>query len=83
MPSYPASLVPNLAQGSDTKRRPTSKQLRCARAHHRRLKEDAEVSTRDLDTIEAELRLLAAVRQSIYEHGGEPSSRQRISNAAL
>lgn len=31
---------------------------------------------RDLDTIDAELRLLAAVRRSIREHGGEPSSRQ-------
>jgi hypothetical protein len=30
---------------------------------------------RDLDTIDSELRLLAAVRWSI-EHGGEPSSRQ-------
>jgi hypothetical protein len=31
---------------------------------------------RDLDTIDAELRLLAAVRWSIREQGGEPSSRQ-------
>jgi hypothetical protein len=31
---------------------------------------------RDLETIDAELRLLAAVRQSIREHGGVPSSRQ-------
>jgi hypothetical protein len=31
---------------------------------------------RDLDTIDSELRLLAAVRWSIREHGGEPSSRQ-------
>jgi len=30
---------------------------------------------RDLDTTDAELRLLAAVRWSIREHGGEPSSR--------
>jgi hypothetical protein len=30
---------------------------------------------RDLDTIDSELRLLAAVRWSIREHGGEPSSR--------
>jgi hypothetical protein len=30
---------------------------------------------RDLDTIDAELRLLAAVRWSIREHGGRPSSR--------
>ena len=29
---------------------------------------------RDLDTIHSELRLLAAVRRSICEHGGEPSS---------
>jgi hypothetical protein len=31
---------------------------------------------RDLDTIDSELRLLVAVRWSIREHGGEPSSRQ-------
>lgn len=31
---------------------------------------------RDLDTIDSELRLLAAVRWSIREHGAEPSSRQ-------
>jgi hypothetical protein len=31
---------------------------------------------RDLDTIDSELRLLAAVRWSMSEHGGEPSSRQ-------
>jgi hypothetical protein len=31
---------------------------------------------RDLDTIDSELGLLAAVRRSIREHGGEPSSRQ-------
>jgi hypothetical protein len=30
----------------------------------------------DLETIDSELRLLAAVRRSIREHGGEPSSRQ-------
>jgi hypothetical protein len=30
---------------------------------------------RDLDTIDSELRLLAAVRWSIREHSGEPSSR--------
>jgi hypothetical protein len=30
----------------------------------------------DLDTIDSGLRLLAAVRWSIREHGGEPSSRQ-------
>jgi hypothetical protein len=32
--------------------------------------------TRDRDTIESELRLLAAVRRSIHEYGGKPSSRQ-------
>ena len=31
---------------------------------------------RDRDTIDAELRLLAAVRRSIRDHGGEPSNRQ-------
>jgi len=31
---------------------------------------------RDADVIESEPRLLAAVRWSIREHGGEPSSRQ-------
>jgi hypothetical protein len=31
---------------------------------------------RDHDTIAAALRLLAAVRWSIRQHGGEPSSRQ-------
>ena len=31
---------------------------------------------RDRDTIDAELRLLAAVRRSIREQGGEPSSSQ-------
>jgi hypothetical protein len=31
---------------------------------------------RNLETIDSELRLLAAVRWSIREHGGEPSSRQ-------
>ena len=30
---------------------------------------------RDLETIDAELRLQAAVRRSIREHGGEPPSR--------
>jgi hypothetical protein len=34
------------------------------------------MAMRDLDTIDSELRLLAAVRWSIREHGGEPSSRQ-------
>jgi hypothetical protein len=28
---------------------------------------------RDLDTVDFELRLLAAVRRSIREHGGQPS----------
>jgi hypothetical protein len=32
-------------------------------------------SMRDLDTIDSELRLVAAVWWSIREHGGEPSSR--------
>ena len=31
---------------------------------------------RDRETIDSELRSLAAVRRSIREHGGEPSSRQ-------
>jgi hypothetical protein len=31
---------------------------------------------RDRETIDAELRLVAALRRSIREHGGEPSSRQ-------
>jgi hypothetical protein len=31
---------------------------------------------RDRETIDSELRLLGAVRRSIREHGGEPSSRQ-------
>ena len=31
---------------------------------------------RERETIDSELRLLAAVRWSIREHGGEPSSRQ-------
>jgi hypothetical protein len=31
---------------------------------------------RDIGTIDSELRLLAAVRWSSREHGGEPSSRQ-------
>jgi hypothetical protein len=31
---------------------------------------------RDRETIDSELRLLVAVRWSIREHGGEPSSRQ-------
>jgi hypothetical protein len=30
---------------------------------------------RDLDTVDFELRLLAAVRRSVREHGGQPSSR--------
>jgi hypothetical protein len=32
-------------------------------------------TTRDQEIIDSELRLLAAVRWSIREHGGEPSSR--------
>jgi hypothetical protein len=38
-----------------------------------------------LDSIDSELRLLAAVRWSIREHGGEPSSRQvdELLNALL
>jgi hypothetical protein len=31
---------------------------------------------RDIETIDSELRLLAAVRRSICERGGEPPSRQ-------
>jgi hypothetical protein len=31
---------------------------------------------RDIETIDSELRLIAAVRRTIREHGGEPSSRQ-------
>ena len=31
---------------------------------------------RDLEPIDAELGLLAAVRLSVLDHGGEPSSRQ-------
>jgi hypothetical protein len=43
---------------------------------------------RDLGTIDSELRLLAAVRRSIREHGGEPSRRfvghsQRLSHVAF
>ena len=34
------------------------------------------VTMRDRETIASELRLIAAVRRSIREHGGEPSSRQ-------
>jgi hypothetical protein len=36
---------------------------------------------RDLETIDSELRLLAAVRWSIREHGGEPSSRQATNSS--
>jgi hypothetical protein len=36
----------------------------------------AAASMRDLDTIDSELRLLAAVRRSIHEQGVWPSSRQ-------
>jgi hypothetical protein len=32
-------------------------------------------TVRDIETIDAELRLRAAVRRSIREHGGEPLSR--------
>lgn len=38
-----------------------------------RVVHDADV--RDWETIDGELRLLAAVRRAIREHGGEPSSR--------
>jgi hypothetical protein len=31
---------------------------------------------RDIDIIDSELRLLAAVHHSIRQHGGEPSNRQ-------
>ena len=34
------------------------------------------MTVRDRETIDAELQLLAAVRRSIREHGGQPSSRQ-------
>jgi len=37
---------------------------------------------RDLDTVDSELRLLAAVRRSIREHVGEPSSRQ-VDNSSM
>jgi hypothetical protein len=37
---------------------------------------DLTSGMRDLDTVDSEPRLLAAVRRSIREHGGEPSSRQ-------
>ena len=37
---------------------------------------DMLIAVRDLDTVDFELRLLAAVRRSIREHGVEPSSRQ-------
>jgi hypothetical protein len=40
-----------------------------------KLKGQASVG-RDREIIDSELRLLAAVRRSIREHGGEPSSRQ-------
>ena len=35
-----------------------------------------QFAIRDIETIDAELRLQAAMRRSIREHGGEPSSRQ-------
>jgi hypothetical protein len=34
-----------------------------------------QFAIRDIETIDAELRLQAAMRRSIREHGGEPSSR--------
>ena len=34
------------------------------------------IAVRDLDAVDSELRLLAAVRRSIPEHGGEASSHQ-------
>ena len=37
---------------------------------------DMLIAVRDLDTVDFELRLLAAVRRSNREHGVEPSSRQ-------
>jgi hypothetical protein len=40
-----------------------------------KIKDQASV-VRDQETIDSELRLLAAVRWSIHEHGGEPSSCQ-------
>jgi hypothetical protein len=40
-----------------------------------KLKDHASVA-RDRETIDSELRLLAAVRRVCREHGGEPSSRQ-------
>ena len=40
-----------------------------------KFKDQASV-VRERETIDSELRLLAAVRWSIREHGGEPSSRQ-------
>jgi hypothetical protein len=35
-----------------------------------------QCAIRDIETIDAELRLQAAMRRSIREHGGESSSRQ-------
>jgi hypothetical protein len=46
------------------------------RAHLHSAKPNGPRNMRDRDTIDAELRLLAAVRRSIREQGGEPSSRQ-------
>jgi hypothetical protein len=45
-------------------------ELRCATQPARR------PGMPDFEVIDSELRLLAAVRWSIREHGGEPSSRQ-------
>jgi hypothetical protein len=44
--------------------------LACARRHYHY----ASYHARDRETIDSELRLLAGVRCSIREHGGEPSS---------
>jgi hypothetical protein len=48
---------------------PLLSELRCAALPQ-------AAALRDLDTIDSELRLLAAVRWASREHGGEPSSRQ-------
>jgi hypothetical protein len=46
------------------------------RAHLQPAKLNGPPNMRDRDTVDAELRLLAAVRRSIREQGCEPSSRQ-------
>jgi hypothetical protein len=46
------------------------------RPHLHPAKLSGPANMRDCDTIDDELRLLAAVRWSIREQGGEPSSRQ-------